>query len=236
MALHLTRETRKNAHPESGLKLHADPTRDIRPSDYHCNARTRQEGAKPYCSLRAGWGTQHAGTGRCKLHGGCAPTGITHPQFKSGRYSRIQSGRLKDLIEEHRKAPEPLELMDEIALLRALAHDTLERWESIFGENGALMHWHESWLVGEHAKKPRQLPDIASVSLIVERIGLMVERVHKMKSEHSLTADQVKHVMTQFGVETAKALAQAGLTNEQEQRIITSIEARWQHIQLQPAK
>jgi hypothetical protein len=27
-----------------------------------------------YCTRPAGWGTQHAGVGKCKLHGGCAPS------------------------------------------------------------------------------------------------------------------------------------------------------------------
>lgn len=38
----------------------------------HCDAKTRR-GTK--CSQSAGWGTDHTGYGRCKLHGGSSPNG-----------------------------------------------------------------------------------------------------------------------------------------------------------------
>lgn len=41
--------------------------------DKFCGARKRQgEGT---CARPSGWGTDHAGAGRCKLHGGSAPSG-----------------------------------------------------------------------------------------------------------------------------------------------------------------
>lgn len=36
--------------------------------DYYCGAKKR--GSEGFCGLRAGWGTDHPGVGRCKLHGG----------------------------------------------------------------------------------------------------------------------------------------------------------------------
>src|SRR5690554_6337356 len=36
-----------------------------------CGARAKQTGQP--CKQKAGWGTDHVGTGRCKLHGGCSP-------------------------------------------------------------------------------------------------------------------------------------------------------------------
>jgi hypothetical protein len=35
-----------------------------------CGAKTRQDGSAEYCGLPAGWGSDHPGAGRCKLHGG----------------------------------------------------------------------------------------------------------------------------------------------------------------------
>lgn len=40
------------------------------PADDTCNAKTRGGG---HCRRPAGWGTKHAGQGRCKLHGGSTP-------------------------------------------------------------------------------------------------------------------------------------------------------------------
>jgi len=39
------------------------------------------------CSLPAGWGTDHVGNGRCKLHGGNSLTGEDNPSFKHGLFS-----------------------------------------------------------------------------------------------------------------------------------------------------
>jgi hypothetical protein len=38
-----------------------------------CGSKTRQEESAEFCGLRAGWGTDHPGTGRCRLHGGNTP-------------------------------------------------------------------------------------------------------------------------------------------------------------------
>lgn len=46
-----------------------------------CGARTRQGGT---CRKPAGWGTDHPGVGRCRLHGGATPTGVRSPHFKHG--------------------------------------------------------------------------------------------------------------------------------------------------------
>lgn len=40
-----------------------------------CGATTRAQGE---CGRPAGWGTDHVGAGRCKLHGGCTPDGRQH--------------------------------------------------------------------------------------------------------------------------------------------------------------
>ena len=56
--------------------------------DYpRCGAKNRA--GKP-CQQKAGWGTDHVGTGRCKLHGGAstgAPKGNKNA-LKHGRYTK----------------------------------------------------------------------------------------------------------------------------------------------------
>jgi len=50
-----------------------------------CGAKTR---AGMPCRRPAGWGTDHPGEGRCKLHGGANPRGPAHPGFKHGEDSK----------------------------------------------------------------------------------------------------------------------------------------------------
>ncbi len=49
-----------------------------------CDAKTRS--GNP-CQLRAGWGTDHVGEGRCKFHGGRTPRGADSPHFRHGHRS-----------------------------------------------------------------------------------------------------------------------------------------------------
>ena len=52
-----------------------------------CGAKTR---AGTPCKRPAGWGTDHVGEGRCKLHGGATPRGPLHPRYKHGKYSKYE--------------------------------------------------------------------------------------------------------------------------------------------------
>jgi hypothetical protein len=72
------------------------------PADTRCNAkRLRQEGL---CQRPAGWGTTHAGIGRCKLHGGSgSAASVTH-----GMRSRYLHAQLGPLIAQYAADQDPL--------------------------------------------------------------------------------------------------------------------------------
>jgi hypothetical protein len=50
-----------------------------------CGAIKRQ--GEGECQQPAGWGTDHPGTGRCKLHGGASPSGPESARYVHGLYS-----------------------------------------------------------------------------------------------------------------------------------------------------
>lgn len=50
-----------------------------------CGATTR---AGAPCKHEVGWGTDHVGEGRCKLHGGASLRGADSPNFKHGEQSK----------------------------------------------------------------------------------------------------------------------------------------------------
>jgi len=52
-----------------------------------CGAKTR---AGTSCRRPAGWGTDHVGEGRCKLHGGRSLRGFLHPRYRHGRYAEYE--------------------------------------------------------------------------------------------------------------------------------------------------
>src|SRR5215471_18422174 len=60
-------------------KMRADKTRTALAGKCGAKRRRKRDSGAPspeitYCQHRAGWGTNHPGVGRCKLHGGNLPT------------------------------------------------------------------------------------------------------------------------------------------------------------------
>jgi len=72
------------------------------------------------CGLPAGWGTDHVGEGRCKLHGGASATGEDNPAFKHGLFS-------DHLSEEDREAVDALADLDNAEKLEELINWRLAR-------------------------------------------------------------------------------------------------------------
>jgi hypothetical protein len=96
----------------------------------HCNGR--RESKTKYCTRPPGWGTDHVGEGRCKLHGGKSLKGSDSPRFKHGRYSKYSKlpGYLVDAYEKNLSDPDLMNMENEIALLESLADYELSKLNS----------------------------------------------------------------------------------------------------------
>lgn len=186
-----------------------------------CGAKKRGGGT---CTQVAGWGTDHPGQGRCKLHGGKTP-------IKSGRYSDIKRPRLNELIAKFAADPDPLNLLPEALLLRALATDYVERYDEL---TAALIKWHESFIhpSKEAFTKPTTVPDVADVARLIDRVGAMIDRIVKHKKEGSITLETMDRVVEQLGIEMVKA-AQEVITDEaQRTKLLQAVEKRWGSVRL----
>lgn len=186
------------------------------------------------CKRPAGWGTDHPGEGRCKLHGGGA-------QKPSPAYLEVNaSPRLRELIDGYSTDADLLNLSKDLARMRAIVHDYIERHDQI---TGALIAWHASHTSGyqeavalwreqltlyldavnasgheptmdppappipEHFEsKPRQLPDLATAVGLIDKIGGMVERIQKREGERSISLAEVDRVLNELGLKTVLAL------------------------------
>jgi len=84
-----------------------------------CGAKTR---AGTPCKKPAGWGTNHKGVGKCKLHGGATP-------IKHGLYSKYTNHRLADMIDKLSNDDELLNLRKTIALQQSLILNILDKVE-----------------------------------------------------------------------------------------------------------
>ncbi len=107
---------------------HIEPGHPDNPTAYRiCGARTKQELSNPVCTRPAGWGTSHAGAGRCKLHGGANLAGPDHGQYKTGRYAALFKGRLREHYENIiNDGTDPLDLLPELEVQRTLLSLALE--------------------------------------------------------------------------------------------------------------
>ncbi|WP_157464919.1 hypothetical protein [Deinococcus apachensis] len=180
------------------------------------------------CKRPAGWGTDHPGEGRCKLHGGVG-------QKPSLAYQEVNaSPRLVELIEGYRTDADLLNLSQDLARMRAIVHDYIERHAQL---TDAIIAWHASHTSGyqEEVKlwrerlatyleavqqgysepemdpppppipeafenKPRQLPDLAIAVSLIDKIGGMVERIQKREGERSIPLAEVDRVLTELGI------------------------------------
>ena len=93
-----------------------------KPLPNKCGGRLALTAPPRYC-------TQHPlrGRTRCKFHGGRARRGVEHPAWKTGAYSGVLPRHLAETYEAALADDQLLSLRQEIALLRALAIQSVER-------------------------------------------------------------------------------------------------------------
>jgi len=87
-----------------------------------CGAQTRD--GSP-CKRPAGWGTDSS-EGRCKQHGGAGGRPPKH-----GRYAAERSDSLQEKIREYREDPDPAEMWEELAVLRAVLQEWLSDMDAV---------------------------------------------------------------------------------------------------------
>lgn len=152
-----------------------------------CGAKRRQQEGS--CTRPAGWGTTHAGQGRCKLHGGSV-------LVKHGRYSGMKSERIGELIEKFENDPNPLDMTPELAAGRALFQDYVERYDAFIVQLGA---WHSSYDGDKPSAKPRQILDVADANKILESISRIAKRIEDVKASSAISRADFYRVMTEMG-------------------------------------
>src|SRR5689334_21056250 len=103
-----------------------------------CGRKTKSGGR---CTQPAGWGTDHVGSGACKLHGGNAGRPPKHG-LDGDRYRAVRRPRIRELLDSFADDPDPLNLLPEVRILRALILDFIERYDE---QTEALIAWHASF-------------------------------------------------------------------------------------------
>lgn len=139
---------------------------------------------------KAGWGTDHVGQGKCKLHGGATPR-------KHGRYSKIKSEALRDLIEHHAADEKPLDILPELAACRGLFQDFIERYNDW---RDALLAWHQSYSEEDGKEsRPRQILDVTDAYRLLSEVTKIVERIEKIEAQNAVSRRDLMRIMEEMG-------------------------------------
>jgi hypothetical protein len=158
-----------------------------------CGGKKKQgEGT---CTQSAGWGTPHPGSGRCKLHGGCAPSSVT---------AGINAQAAKLLYQ--RDAPpvtNPLEALQRLAG-RAAA------WEEVIGEkvNELRSLRYSTEEGGEQLRA-----EITVMERAFDRLGRLLVDIAKLNIEERMAVIQ-QRTADMLELALAEALAKSGLDDD----------------------
>ncbi|MFW5987868.1 MAG: hypothetical protein ACOCQA_00345 [bacterium] len=138
-----------------------------------CGAKTKGSGEP--CQKPAGWGTDHVGVGKCKLHGGASP-------IKHGFYSKYTNHRLAETIDELSENEDLLNLRKTIAMQQALILDLLDKIEE---------------------KELNLNADLAeTLNKIADKLGRNIERRQKIEEgeKYILQVEEVQRLVQQVTV------------------------------------
>jgi hypothetical protein len=237
-----------------------------------CNALTAK-GTK--CKNEAGWGTGLS-FGRCKWHGGTGARALEATKRRieatalpMGDYSRhLEDTQIKELAERFRSKVNPTDLLDELAIMRAVVTNRINNAERI---KEALLAWHasfddaygedaqlwflrvrdisselevlkadEDWenyniqlaaleslmqqqpLPENYMKKPREIQGLDHVPKLLQQIGAMVERVHKIEQDGAVTINVLLGVLNQVGEKAVHAARESIESDTERAAFITA--------------
>lgn len=158
--------------------------------------------------------------GRCRMHGGKTP-------IQSGRYSVVKRPRLAELIAKFEADTDPTNILPEVAMLRALITDYVERYDE-FTE--ALIAWHADWREGGGHGKPHQVLDILSAAKFIGQIGSLVERIEKQRAEGAVSLEAVNRYVEQLGMEVVGALREAIADEDSRSKALAAVDRRWESV------
>lgn len=185
-----------------------------------CGAWARSRG-RP-CREPAGKRTDHPGVGRCWRHGGATP--VTH-----GKYSQAYRSSIGELYEKHRADPDPLNMLDELAMLRALTERYIARYEE-FREQ--LDEWYRVEVVEKTGSVPRppRLLDLNDARVLLTDVSKMVKRIEDIRAQNAISRPELMRLMTEMGRAVDHVLSSSNGAEPSEQK--AAIMERWSSIRL----
>jgi len=172
------------------------------------------------CELAAGRGTAHRGEGCCAHHDGRrneeapensadaeTPAIAEAPLSMPGRYGKVQSARLQELMAEFAQDPDPLNLMPDVALLRGLIAQMIEQCGTT----------------------PTRV-DLSAAARLVSDIGALADRIQKQREKGACSVAEVNALIESFALEMVRGVRESVDDEHLRTVIIGAVERRWNAI------
>lgn len=133
-----------------------------------CGAKKKQ--GEGHCTRPAGWGTDHAGTGQCKLHGGCMP---------NNRVAALEE-QAQRLLYKHDAGPvaDPLEALQRLAGRALALEETIGR---IVNDLTSIRY--ES---GGESSSEQLRAEVAVLERAMDRCGKLLTDIAKLNIEERM--------------------------------------------------
>lgn len=178
-------------------------------TDRYCGAKKKQ--GPGTCTRPAGWGTTHAGVGRCKLHGGSTPNGIAAAQKAIAEAEVATYGLPIDidphtaLLEElHRTAGHVAWLNAKVQSLQDDEHGEDGRLKRlgnmvgpVGGAQGGFPEYKPSVWINMYHVERKHLSDVAQACI---KAGIEERRVRVAEQTGQLFATVIKGILDDLGV------------------------------------
>ena len=172
-------------------------------ADGFCAAVRKQDPSTaekpPYCTKTAGWGTQHPGTGRCRLHGGNTASGVAY----AGRELAADAVRNYGLpvdIDPHTALVEELQRSaGHVAFLHAKVQSLPEaEMEGPVGgaQGGIPEHKPSVWIQMYNAER-KHCAEIAAVCI---KAGIEERKVRVAEQMGQVFAEAIRGILTDLDV------------------------------------
>lgn len=146
--------------------------------------------------------------------------------MKTGRYSHLEQKRIAGIMSELEKRDKNImDLTPEVLLLRALLIDFVNRYDDFVEQ---LEAWYRARSLSQKAgpPPPSKIPDLADAKDLIEGVSRIVERIHKIEREGSISLDTFRRLVEEMGVIVSRHVA--------DQKTLAKIERDWQHLAIEP--
>lgn len=131
------------------------------------------------CSVTAGFGTDHLGTGRCKFHGGAKIALRIAGRATHGLTSKYLRRAVEDKVAKFMADPAPLDLSKEIATSRAL------------------LEFLSDWIL-DQGDVELFIERVPGLLTLIDNTGRLVDRAAMIEKRYAMTAAQVLYVQSVF--------------------------------------